>query len=313
MATKNKPAAPATTVKESGNGNGNGGAALATRGAPLAAAPLDELAEVGLDTSFDIDGLEEAGAEDMRVPAAVFNFKGVDAATGRSIPPDVFFNTVDETTKGEIDAAFLLLHKTNLFSVFNKAANKNDIICRSFDRVNGTMNTGLQRPCEGCPDAVWRTEDGKRTRNCGPVYNMFAVDRETQMPFVVRFRRTSLPVIKSYLQKHHIGRRIAAGKRTNYPLFCFQVGLSLKMSPDGKYALPVLTRGEVLSRDEMIAHSGSAQYLYDNMFKVLTATEDGAVAREGGESDATSADYTAGTGQDFVTGDSDRQPAVAPQ
>ncbi len=127
----------------------------------LVAGGADELEGLGLELADD--GLGEVGAEDIKIAAKVINFKGTDPATGRKIPEDAYYDTVDETVTDHIDAAFLYLHKTNLYSIFDTTENRNRIACRSFDRVTGTMQDGLERPCQGCPDAVWRTEDGKRT------------------------------------------------------------------------------------------------------------------------------------------------------
>ena len=268
-------------------------------GAALATMPThDELAALG-DMDFEHDGLEEVDSTDIRIAAKVFNFKGVDQK-GRKIPEDAFYDTVDETVKEKIDAAFLHLHKTNLYSVYDNDEGRTRIVCRSFDRQMGTMDDGTVRPCEGCPDAAWRTENGKRTRNCGPVYNMFGVDRETQLPFVVRFKRTSLPVIKSYLQKHHIGRRIVKGKRDNYPLYCFRVELSCKMSDDGKYALPVLTRGEVLGSEEIKAHAENGKFLRENMLGILEKTEEQAAAIEAPDTSFDPDKFGGDEGKDFV-------------
>lgn len=269
-----------------------------------ASATHDELAVLG-DMQFDNDGLDEIDNTDIRIAAKVFNFKGVDAK-GRKIPEDAFYDTVDETVKEKLDAAFLHLHKSNLYSVYDNSESRTRIVCRSYDRKTGTMDDGTERKCEGCPDAVWRTEDGKRTRNCGPVYNMFGVDRETQLPFVIRFKRTSLPVIKSYLQKHHIGRRIVKGKRDNYPLFCFRAELSCKMSDDNKYALPVLTRGEVLGPDEIKSHAENAKFLRENMFGLLEKTEEQVAASEAPDTTFDPDKFGGETGNDFV----DSSPAA---
>lgn len=279
----------------------------APEGSALTAATHDELAALG-DVEFDNDGLGEIDSTDIRIAAKVFNFKGVDAK-GRKIPEDAFYDTVDETVKEKLDAALLHLHKTNLYSVYDNNENRTHIVCRSFDRVTGTMDNGTVRRCEGCPDAEWRTEDGKRTRNCGPVYNLFAIDRDTQLPFVIRFKRTSLPVIKSYLQKHHIGRRVVKGKRDNYPLFCFRAELSCRMSDDGKYALPVLTRGEVLSPDEIKSHAENAKFLREHMLGLLEKTEEQVAASEAPPDTSFDPDKFGGDeGKDFV--DSPASPAA---
>lgn len=283
----------------------------------LALTGHDEMAALG-DLGLTDDGLGEIDRDDIRISARVFNMKGTDPKTGRKIPEDAYFDTVDETVSDTIDAALLDLHKSNLYSRFSNAEDRTEIICRSYDRVTGTMqDSGEQRPCKGCPDAEWRNEvvDGKqkRARNCGPVYNVFAVDRGTGLPFVVRFKRTSLDPIKSYLQKHFIGRRVLpGGKRTNYPLFAFQTRMSCTMDPSGKYALPVLQRGDLLSADEIKAHAEAQRFLREHMLAALDKTEAQAMAREGvepntdfdpakmgggaGKPDA----FAQGEGQDFV-------------
>ena len=279
-----------------------GSSALATADASAGTglAVHDELADIGFD--FGDDGLSEADRDDIKIAAKVFNFKGVDKTTGNKIPEDVFFDTVDETVKERVDAAFLDLHKTNLYQVYNNELSKNEKICSSFDRVTGTMKeTGVERPCKGCPDAEWRNEGNKRVRNCGPVYNIFAIDRETQLPFVVRFKRSSMPEIKSYLQKHFIGRRVmAGGKRLNYPLFAFQTELKCRMSSDGKYALPVFTRGDVLSADEIRAHAESQKFVRENMLAMINRAEEQVEQNEKPDTTFDTDKFAAEEGKDFV-------------
>ncbi len=273
----------------------------------------DELAGLSLfdgERQLADDGLSEVSSEDMKIAAKVLNFKGTDPKTGRKIPEDAYYDTVDETVTDHIDAAFLHLHKTNLYSSFNKTENRNDIVCRSFDRVTGTMQDGTERPCQGCPDAAWHTEEdeeGKRTRtrNCGPVYNMFAIDRTTHLPFVIRFKRTGLPVLKSYLQKYFIGRRMVGGKRLNYPLFAFGTAVSCKMSDNGKYALPVLTRGGLFTEDEIRAHADAQKFLRENMLGLLDKVEAQAESKESAPDTSFDPEkFTADEGKDFVDGPS---------
>lgn len=281
-----------------------------SNGTALATRPRDELA--GLDVSFEDDGLRELDASDYKVAALVLNFKGTDEK-GRAILPDLFYNTVEETTVEKVNGVLLHLHKTNLWSEFDKATNETVIRCRSFDRVTGEMADGTKRPCEGCPDAEWRTVDGKRTRNCGDVYNLFGVDRESGQPFVYRAKKTSLPIIKSHLQKHHIGRRTvetidpATGKRkvgrANYPLFAFAVTLSAKMMQNGSttWAVPVITRGELLSADEMMEHSASQQFLAQNLAAMFGDIERKAEAADSGDTsfDPSSPGFGGEKGNDF--------------
>lgn len=271
--------------------------------APLATLTNDVLG--GLDLGADADdGLGETDQSDYRDAALVLNFKGKDK-NGRAIPPDVFYNTLTETTHEKVSAVFCLLHKTNLYSKFDKARNKTDIICRSFDRVTGTMSDGTIRPCEGCPDAKWyqgQGDDGKpkRMKNCSEVYNVFGVDRDSAQAIVVRYKKTSLPVIKTYLQKHHLGRRLVKGKRLNYPLYAFGVTMTAKLAADGAtYAVPILERAEVLSEEEIRVHALNTKALGERMRGVLERLEDQV---EGREVD-TSFDVDAmgeAEGQDFV-------------
>jgi len=237
----------------------------------LALVQNDELAALAALGDFDFgadDGLEEIGAEDIKLAAKVFNFKGVDAA-GDPIPPNVFYDTVEETTKKQLSLVLLTLNKSNEWREYDEAEGRSKIRCRSFDRETGEMEDGTTRPCQGCPDAQWRTENGKRARRCGPVYNVFAVDRESRQPCVIRFKRTSLPVIQSHLNKHHIGRRVVNGRRANYPLFAFGVTASLKMSEDKKYAIPVLERGPVLAKQEIEDAAESAKYVREALLPAL--------------------------------------------
>lgn len=267
---------------------GSAGTALATRSRD----ELAELAEQGIE--FEDDGLGELDGGDYKVAALVLNSKAMDER-GRAIPPDVFYNTVDETTTEKVDGVLLHLHKTNLFSEFDNVKNEQVTRCRSFDRVVGEMADGTKRPCEGCPDAQWRTTpEGKRTRNCGDVYNMFGVDRATGMPFVYRAKKTSLPIIKQHLQKHHIGRRMVQVKdaetgkivmrRANYPLFAFAVEIKAKMMQNGgtTWAVPVITRGALLSADEMAEHSASQQFLAKNLAGMFGDIEKRAEQADGG-------------------------------
>jgi len=242
----------------------------------------DELAELG-DVDLGDDGLGQVDREDIRIAAYTLNMKG-KGADGRPYPIDAYYNTVDETTKLRVNAAFLHLHKTNMWSRYNELERRSDIKCRSYDRVTGTMDNGTQRPCAGCPDAEWRRDaEGKRTRNCSPVYNLFAFDRDAQIPFVTRYKRTALPVIKAHLQKHHIGRRIVRGVRSNYPLHVFAVELSARLSDNGNYALPVIARGAVLARAEVEFLRDNARTLREQVIPILSHVESNVAASGAGD------------------------------
>lgn len=283
----------ATTKAANENGNGTA----------IALATNDALAGLELAPGMS-DGLEEIDSSDYKIPALVLNTKATDS-NGRSIPADKFFNTVDETAVDTVDAALCLLHKTNMWSVRDDATGKSEIKCRSFDRIQGTMDNGTIRPCEGCPDAKWRTDEktGKRKKNCDTVFNVFAVDRSTNMPFVIRFKKTSTKEIESHLQKHHLGRRLIAGKRFNYPLYSFAVKISAKMKTKGKdsWAVPVLEKGATLAPDEIEAHAANTTELKKSMRSVLERIETQAEARSAVEDTSFDTDkYGDQEGQDFV-------------
>lgn len=249
--------------------------------APIAppTAAGDELAgyaDQGLDLEGN-DGLGETDAQDFRIPSRTLNMKGL-GPDGRSIPKDMWYDTLAETLSPEIAAVFIDLHKRNVWSEWNQGEGRSQIICRSDDRVTGTMSdSGERRPCKGCPDAQWQTlPNGKRGVHCGPVYDVFALDRATLQPFVVRFKRTSLPVIRQHLQRHHLGVRRTPRGMANYPLYAFEVRMTTVMSTDGNYASPVLTRGVVLSVEDMKTAQVTAQSLREYVLPRLAQldTED---------------------------------------
>lgn len=257
-----------------------------TTGSALALAHHDELAGV-LDFEVDSDGLEEVDASDIKLAAKVFNMKSTDAS-GDPLPPNVFFDTVTEQTKKELNLLPFSLHKSREWRSFDESKQESVIHCRSMDSETGTMADGTRRPCEGCPDYQWATNPvtKKRGRNCGDVYNLFAIDRDDNQPCVIRFKRTSLDVIKSHLNKHHLNKRSIGGKRSNYPLFSFTVKASLKMAGDKiKYAVPVLEKVGVAPREEMLLAAESAKYVREQMLPALEKlverdTDSAGVAKE---------------------------------
>jgi hypothetical protein len=265
---------------------GNGSLAIGEVPSTTALAPVsgDELGSVldGLD--IQDDGLSEIGQEDIKLPTKVWNFKGLDQE-GNPIPANVFYDTVTEQLARTLDLILIKLHKTNEWREYVQGEGRSRIRCRSFDQVTGTMEDGTVRPCEGCPDAKWLDvigDDGKsrRNRKCGPVYNIFGAELATRQPCVLRFKKTSLPAIQSYLNKHHIGRRIIKGARSNWPLYVYVCRATLKMSDDKKYAVPVLERREMLSREDIAQGAATVKYvnevLLGELGKVMEADGDGA-------------------------------------
>lgn len=224
------------------------------------------------------DGLGKLRPEDVKIRSYVLNMKGVSPVTGRKIPEDEYYDTLEESSKPEVNAVILLRRNRRAYTQFDQGEQRTKRICSSADEVAGRMADGTTRPCKGCPDWRWTQRDGKPHRNCGPVLNLYMYDRDTQQPFVLRAKRTSLGPAEDYLQRHHIGQLKGRGKPGNMPLFVFQCQLSAKMEPGGKYALPVFTRGPVLTSAEVHQHklnSEGLDALLDAMLDSLDEADSG--------------------------------------
>lgn len=217
------------------------------------------LAELGdFFDNVKIDGLEDVGGEDLKLAIKMWNTPGLDGS-GSPYPKNALYDTITEETSSSVEAVLLLSQKSHRYDSYDNDKNKTNVLCSSEDRKTGTTDKhpdhdpGTERPCKGCPDTGWfRDDKGKPFRKCGDVHTVIAVERLTQRPFVTRFKKTGLKAFRSYLMQHHVGTRIdKAGKRANVPLFVYAMTLSTEMHKDGNYATPVLTRGDMLSREEV--------------------------------------------------------------
>lgn len=284
---------------------GNGSLAIGEAPSSTALAPVsgDELGNVldGLD--IEDDGLSEIGQEDIKLPTKVWNFKGLDQE-GNPIAANMFYDTVTEQLSRTLDLILIKLHKTNEWREYVQGEGRSRIRCRSFDQVTGTMEDGAVRPCEGCPDIKWTDgigDDGKprRVRKCGPVYNIFAAELATRQPCVLRFKKTSLNAIQTYLNKHHIGRRVVKGVRSNWPLYVYVCRATLKMSDDKKYAVPVLERREQLSGEDIRQGAATVGYvntaLLGELSSVIEADRD-----EAGDTSFDPNKFSANDNKDFI-------------
>lgn len=218
----------------------------------LALGGNDRLAEIeGYDQlEIEDDGLGELGIEDVKLPVKIWNAAALDS-DGNPIPKNKFFDTVTEEVQSELNVIPVKDHITNEWREYDEATGKGNVRCASFDRVTGAMDDGTIRKCEGCPDAKWENvqrDDGrmKRTRRCGPVHNVFAAELVGLKPCVIRYKRTSLTVIQNYWSRYHFMQRSVRDKRTgkiskvNYPAFALGCRITLRMSDDKKYAIPVM-------------------------------------------------------------------------
>lgn len=279
--------------------------AAAAEAAPLAVnAPDagDKLA--GYDAPLESDdGLGGVSASDIKLANLAPNVKKLDK-TGRQVPADVLYNSLDESARSEVNAVFLLRRKSNDYSRFVEADSRYERVCSSRDQVTGIMHDGTRRPCHGCPDAEWRTAaDGKRSRNCSEIHRIIGVDRDSQQLFSMRFRRTSLPVLEQHLAKHHIGRRIVANKRGNYPLYAFGVKLGAKMAgPKATYALPTIEHTGTLPAEEFTMCKASSEALAAQIDQVLDHAErSDADDSQGGDASFEHGANAQETGKDFVS------------
>lgn len=208
------------------------------------AATLAQLSDF-FDT-VGLDGLEDVGGEDVKLAALLWNMRG-KGKDGRTLTKDVLFNTITEETAESVDVVFLLSRKTKRWDSFDNALDKTIVHCTSDDRVHGRMTDGTTRACHKCPDDGWHTSpEGKPMRKCGEVHNVVGIERLTQRPLMVRFKKTALKPWRQHLMAHHWGATVreieGEKKRANVPLFCYATRVSLKMSDNGNYALPVFDR-----------------------------------------------------------------------
>jgi hypothetical protein len=96
----------------------------------------------------------------------------------------------------------------------------------------------------------------------------------TQKPFAMRFKKTALKPFRQYVMAHHWGaRRAANGKRANIPLFVYGVTIKLKMHESGKYALPVLARGDMLGAEEVRGLAEVAKGYLEVMSTILASAD----------------------------------------
>jgi hypothetical protein len=226
-----------------------------TNGATALTAETRELSTQLLEECGGYTGLEEADGEDYKLPLYTFNMKWKDPKTGRPIPPDVFFHTVTEEHKPTVRCVLLRLKKANRMATFIDGVGTK-VLCRSLDRITGVMEDGSTRLCQGCPDFVWRSEsDGKggsrRVKPCGVNYHFIALDLDTEEPFVIRVKGTSVDPVKSYLNRHFLKKRRTPRGLLDVPLFVTETLLSLKMSDNMNYAILSLEKGQTLPPEKI--------------------------------------------------------------
>ena len=253
----------------------------------LATTPQAALAPAGSDAAlnalldqfdFSNDGLEAVDKEDFRLPVIVWNLKGKDERANKMRSLDEYYDTLNERYYKQLHCAFIHLTKTNSFARFDEARNETIIHCTSYDRVVGRLRTrhpdiptlaeGTERKCAECPDYQWRkNEKGKNTKNCNVVYGVFGVMLDDQLHptdgFMIRFKRTGLQPFQQYMQRHHIGKRRIGMDLRNWPLWMFEVTMTLQVDKGGNFAVPVIEKGRELPVETLRALAEQARYFAD--------------------------------------------------
>jgi hypothetical protein len=212
----------------------------------------------GLD--IGVTGLEEADASDFRLASITLNFNGM---IGGEVPPkSVWVNTVTERMEKTKRLVLLVLHKSRAWTEFVQGEGTKRR-CSSWDTVTGTMEDGTTRACAGCHDAQWRLENGKRTRRCGEIHNVVAMERDTGELVMLRAKKTAMDPWKAFLNKFFLGKRVVNGARSNVPLFAFETQLSAEMiaNKSGNYALPVFEIARDENGDPKVLPTDEIRYL----------------------------------------------------
>jgi hypothetical protein len=188
------------------------------------------------------------------LPRKLYNRKGV-TASGVRITPDVFWDSVYDTVQPELRCIMVLAVRSRAWFKWSNAAKRNEFYCTSKDAITGVLEaTGKSRKCgDTCPDTRWyKDEEGKLTVNCTDVRTVLCVDAERHEPFLLRFQKTSTKTLTQYMARHHDGRLRPKGslKSYNLPLYAHHCLITLELSENGNYAVPVLTFGDRSTPEE---------------------------------------------------------------
>lgn len=264
------------------------------------AKPIDEqLAELAGSGVFDQvpDGIE-VDANDIRIPRRLLN-QGGDAVDGDGNPvrDDYYYDKLAQKQYPKLRCIFLAEKKIRINSNFEKQ----ELICRSSDRIHGTWQaTGERRECKPCEFRKWRTVDGKRKVDCDEIYRVYAKDIETGDLFETTFKRTSLPVLRNYQQRYHIGQLRRGGLTANLPLCTFEVELGatvVQRTKTSSYAVPTLTRIAVVPAARIRDLAAEADVLTRTILPLMNDSDlDDAAPKDEGEGGA--GGWTPGGGGD---------------
>ena len=218
--------------------------------------------------------LQEIDGEDRMTPYYCFNVKLTDTE-GKWYPPDVFFHTLTEDTKSQIDCVLLFLHKTNRYRTFDEKEGSKTL-CRSLDCYMGVwQDTGDELLCKDCKYQRWTNQGAPPCKRC---YNFVGVDLDDREPFIITAKSTSMTPAKRFLN-HHFLKKLR-GK--DLPLYVYRTRLSLEC-PKGTYAVlqfDVIGQNTV---EEIEAYTGLCGELLQSQRLDFTFEQPEEVEEEGSE------------------------------
>lgn len=276
--------------------NQNGGTTMVPKEDQLPTKTADAFAELGLSPEeeallADNDGLEDVDSTDLRIAHWIWNIGGKRKnADGDEfdLRPDQFFNTITEEVADKLRLIFIFMKKSNRWSYYDTKEERRINVCISRDRITGRMlrakndlREGQERSCEGCPQSQWRTfidqqtEEERRVLDCAPEQTYVALDTDSKMACVIRFKRSSLSDARLWLNKFILNQRITAQGRRNYPLYAFEFEVTLKLSENGKFATPQFERKRVLNREELLAMQAQQKQFRQYIDRVMDTADAG--------------------------------------
>ena len=220
--------------------------------------------------------LDEVAPEDRIIPHECYNVK--IKAGDEWVAPDVFFNTVSETTTKEIAAALLFLKKTRKYSTFSEDAGTK-LVCKSLDMQNGQWQDPEEtRSCETCPFQKWGKD--RKPPACKEVWNFVGVNLATGEPFLVSAKGASIKPVKAFLNTHFIGK---LGGGAHLPLYVYRTRLRLDR-PKGTYSILAPEIGDAFNADEITRWDDMCQKLASHVAASLDREDEPADDQAGGDS-----------------------------
>jgi len=175
--------------------------------------------------------LSEIDAGDQYLPYYCFNVRLKDKGD-EWLPKDVFFHTLREDTKPEVNCVLLFLHKTHRYRVFTEGEGSRTI-CQSLNRIEGyNQDEDKIIKCAECPNVPVRRWQNGNPPTCKLCYNFVGIDLDDGEPFIITAKSTSATPTKRFLNKFFLRKF----KGDDLPLFVFRLKMRLE-TPEGTYSV----------------------------------------------------------------------------